>query len=76
MQVYFYCKGKVVHQVSGIRGEVLPAFSVGDGAVLEANFGGKEYDQARPPPRPSTAAPSRAFAHAALAHTLIPPSYP
>jgi len=48
VQVYFYHQGKVVHQISGIRGEVLPAFSVGDGAVLEANFGGREYQQGMP----------------------------
>ncbi|KAL1508014.1 hypothetical protein AB1Y20_007612 [Prymnesium parvum] len=48
VQVYFYIKGKVVHQISGIRGEVLPAFSVDDGAVLEANFGGREYSQGMP----------------------------
>ena len=39
---------QVVHQVSGIRGEVLPAFSVANGAVLEANFGGKTYAQGMP----------------------------
>ena len=43
VQVYFYRDAKVVHQISGIRGEVLPAFSVSDGAVLEANFGAKSY---------------------------------
>lgn len=48
VQVYFYVKGKVVHQISGIRGEVLPALSVGDGAMLEANFGAREYDQGMP----------------------------
>ena len=44
-QVYFYHQGRVVHQISGIRGEVLPAFSVSGGAILEANFGGAEYAQ-------------------------------
>merc|ERR1719502_2133490 len=48
VQVYFYLDGKVVHQVSGIRGEVLPAFSVANGAVLEANFGGVPYAQGMP----------------------------
>ena len=48
VQVYFYLDGKVVHQVSGIRGEVLPAFSVANGAVLEANFGNKAYVQGLP----------------------------
>ena len=48
VQVYFYESGKVVHQVSGIRGEVLPAFSVANGAVLEANFGSKPYAQGMP----------------------------
>ena len=43
VQVYFYLDQKVIHQVSGIRGEVLPCFSVADGAVLEPNFGGKPY---------------------------------
>ncbi len=36
-------QGKVVHTLSGVRGEVYPAFSVGEGAVLEPNFGGKSY---------------------------------
>ena len=44
---YFYREGKVVHQLSGIRGEVLAVFSVADGAVLEPNFGGRPYSQAR-----------------------------
>jgi len=48
VQVYFYLDSKVVHQVSGIRGEVLPAFSVANGAVLEANFGSKPYGQGMP----------------------------
>jgi len=48
VQVYFYLDGKVVHQISGIRGEVLPAFSVSGGAVLEPNFGGKPYAQGMP----------------------------
>lgn len=48
VQVYFYHGGKVIHQISGIRGEVMPLFSVDDGAVLEANFGGKEYAQGMP----------------------------
>ena len=39
---------QVVHQVSGIRGEVLPAFSVANGAVLEPNFGSKPYSQGMP----------------------------
>jgi len=43
VQVYFYRGGKVIHQISGIRGEVCPAFSVSGGAVLEANFGAKDY---------------------------------
>lgn len=47
-QVYFYRNGKVIHQLSGIRGEVLPCFSVGEGAVIEANFGGKDYAQGMP----------------------------
>ena len=38
----------MVHQVSGIRGEVLPAVSVSNGAVLEPNFGGKPYAQGMP----------------------------
>ena len=48
VQVYFYLEGKVVHQISGIRGEVLPCFSVADGAVLEPNFGGSAYAQGMP----------------------------
>ena len=48
VQIYFYLDGKVVHQISGIRGEVLPSFSVANGAVLEANFGGKSYVQGMP----------------------------
>ena len=48
VQIYFYLDSKVVHQVSGIRGEVLPAFSVSGDAVLEANFGGKPYVQGMP----------------------------
>ena len=40
--------GKVVHSVSGVRGEVLPSFSVANGAVLEPNFGGKPYVQGMP----------------------------
>ena len=43
VQVYFYRDGKVIHQISGIRGEVLPAFGVSDGASLEVNFGGNDY---------------------------------
>ena len=39
---------QVVHQVSGIRGEVLPALSVANGAVLEPNFGGRAYAQGMP----------------------------
>lgn len=42
VQLYFYCNARLIHQMSGIRGEVLPAFSVGDGATLDANFGRKE----------------------------------
>lgn len=41
-------RSQVVHQISGIRGEVLPAFSVANGAVLEPNFGGKPYAQGMP----------------------------
>ena len=37
-----------MHQVSGIRGEVLPAFSVANGAVLEANFGASAYSMGMP----------------------------
>jgi len=48
VQVYFYLDGKVVHQISGIRGEVLPVFSVADGAELVPNFGGAEYAQGMP----------------------------
>ena len=48
VQVYFYLDGKVVHQISGIRGEVMPAFSVANGAVVEPNFGGKPYAQGMP----------------------------
>jgi hypothetical protein len=48
VQLYFYKEGKVVHQISGIRGEVLPVFSVADGAMLEPNFGGKSYAQGMP----------------------------
>ena len=33
----------MIHQISGIRGEVWPAFSVSGGAELEANFGAKDY---------------------------------
>ena len=44
----FYKDGKVVHQLSGIRGEVLPVFSVADGAVLQPNFGGSAYASTRP----------------------------
>ena len=43
VQVYFYREGKVIHQISGIRGEVLPAFGVADGASLEVNFGAGDY---------------------------------
>ena len=49
VQLYFYKDGKVVNQLSGIRGEVLPVFSVADGAVLEPNFGGKAYALGMPP---------------------------
>ena len=47
-QVYFYRDGKVIHQISGIRGEVLPAFSVAGGASLEVNFGNKDYAKGIP----------------------------
>ena len=47
VQLYFYRHGTVVHQLSGIRGEVIAVFSVADGAVLEPNFGGKPYSQVR-----------------------------
>jgi hypothetical protein len=43
VQIYFYRSGKVVHQISGVRGEVTPVLSVDGGAVVEANFGGAEY---------------------------------
>jgi len=43
VQCYFYKGNKLIHQVSGIRGEVLPVFSVADGAKLEVNFGHSEY---------------------------------
>merc|ERR1712060_349511 len=43
VQVYFYKSNQLVQQLSGVRGEVMPAFSVADGAVLSANFGGSEY---------------------------------
>jgi len=49
VQLYFYREGKVVHQMSGIRGEVIAVFSVADGAVLEPNFGGRPYSQGMPP---------------------------
>jgi len=45
VQLYFYKDGSVVHQLSGVRGEVLPVFSVADGAVIEPNFGGKPFAQ-------------------------------
>lgn len=48
VQLYFYKKGRQVHQLSGVRGEVLPVFSVADGAVLEPNFGGKPYAERVP----------------------------
>jgi len=48
VQLYFYKAGKVVQQLSGIRGEVIPVFSVAHGAVLEINFGGKPYSQGMP----------------------------
>ena len=38
----------MVHQLSGIRGEVLPVFSVADGAVLQPNFGGSAYAYSMP----------------------------
>ena len=34
--------------MSGIRGEVLPVFSVADGGVLQPNFGGSAYAYAVP----------------------------
>jgi len=43
VQVYFYKGSQLIEQMSGVRGEVLPAFSVGDGAIIEANFGKTEY---------------------------------
>jgi len=48
VQLYFYKKGRQVHQLSGVRGEVLPVFSVADGAVLEPNFGGNPYAERVP----------------------------
>ena len=48
VQLYFYKSGTLVQQLSGVRGEVLPVFSVSDGAVLEANFGSKPYSQEIP----------------------------
>ena len=44
----FYKDGKLVHQLSGIRGEVLPVFSVADGAMLQPNFGGSAYAYTMP----------------------------
>ena len=38
----------MIHQISGIRGEVLPAFSVAGGASLEVNFGNKDYAKGIP----------------------------
>ena len=50
VQVYFYSGGKLIHQLSGVRGEVLPAFSVSDGASLDVNFGSREpWAQPMPP---------------------------
>ena len=43
VQCYFYKGSTLVHQMSGIRGEVLPAFSVADGAQIEVNFGHTAY---------------------------------
>jgi len=43
VQVYFYKGSQLVRQLSGVRGEVMPAFSVADGAILTANFGSVEY---------------------------------
>lgn len=43
VQVYFYKGTQLLQQLSGIRGEVLPVFSVGNGAVLECNFGNVDY---------------------------------
>ena len=34
--------------ISGIRGEVMPVFSVANGATLEPNFGGSAYAQGMP----------------------------
>jgi len=47
VQVYFYLKGRVIHTMSGIRGEVCPAFSVGDGARLQC------VPRTRPRPTPA-----------------------
>ena len=49
VQLYFYRDGKVVHQLSGIRGEVFAVFGVADGAAIEPNFGGKPYSHGMPP---------------------------
>merc|ERR1712196_35039 len=49
VNVYYYRDSKVVHQISGIRGEVLPCFSVDDGAVLTPNFGSVDYKFGMPP---------------------------
>ena len=43
VQVYFYKGTQLIHQMSGVRGEVSPAFSVGDGASIEVNFGARPY---------------------------------
>lgn len=43
VQVYFYKGSQLLEQKSGVRGEVLPAFSVSDGAVLEVNFGASRF---------------------------------
>ena len=48
VQVYYYKGGARIHQVSGIRGEVLPVFSVSNGASLEVNFGSVDYAQGIP----------------------------
>lgn len=42
VQLYFYSGSRLVQQLSGIRGEVMPAFSVAGGATLDVNFGRKE----------------------------------
>lgn len=48
VQVYFYKGSALLTQMSGVRGEVLPAFSVSDGAELVPNFGGATYGSMPP----------------------------